>query len=130
MAGSKKVLIVEDNPIISMLEEKLLKQLGHEVLSVVESGEEAVEAFKELSPDFIIMDIALSGLIDGLEATKKIRETSSEVPIIFVTGNSDRFEKSNLEVDDKNKLVTKPFTDNDLADSIRSIFRNDGQEER
>ena len=130
MAGSKKALIVEDNPIISMLEEKLLKQLGHDVLSVVESGEDAVEAFKELAPDFIIMDIALSGLIDGLEATKKIRETSSEVPIIFVTGNSDRFEKSDLEVDDKNKLVTKPFTDNDLADCIRSIFRNEEQRER
>lgn len=113
-----------------MLEEKLLKQLGHDVLSIVESGEEAVEACKELSPDFIIMDIALSGLIDGLEATKKIRETSSDMPIIFVTGNSDRFEKSSLKEDDKNILVTKPFTDNDLADSIRSIFRNDRDEER
>lgn len=121
MKKSIKVLIVEDNFILSMVEERLLSKLGHEVVGKVASGEEAVELFRKLQPDLIIMDISLSGEMDGIEATQKIREHSN-VPVLFVSGNSDRFKKSCELQKGFNEFVAKPFTSDDLSETINRIF--------
>lgn len=118
---SKKALIVEDNLILSLLEERLLNKMGHKVVAKVTSGEKAVEVFKKLRPDFIIMDISLSGKMDGFEATNRIREFAN-VPVIFVSGNSDRYEKICLKKQGFNEFVSKPFTYKDLADPISRIW--------
>lgn len=117
----KRVLIVEDNLIISLLEERLLTKMGHKVVGKVSSGENAVKAFRKLNPDFIIMDISLSGEMDGFEATNRIRE-EADVPVIFVSGNSDRYEKICLKKEGFNEFVSKPFTYKDLADPINRIW--------
>lgn len=118
---SKRALIVEDNLIISLLEERLLTKMGHKVVGKVSSGEKAVEAFRKHNPDFIIMDISLSGEMDGFEATNRIRE-EADVPVIFVSGNSDRYEKICLKKEGFNEFVSKPFTYKDLADPINRIW--------
>ena len=122
--GSKKVLIVEDNLILSLLEERLLSKMGHKVVAKVTSGEKAVEMFKKLKPDFIIMDISLSGKMDGFEATNRIREFA-DVPVIFVSGNSDRYEKICLPKEGFNEFVSKPFTYKDLAAPISRIWSDE-----
>lgn len=122
-SASKKALIVEDNLILSLLEERLLNKMGHEVVAKVTSGEKAVEMFKKMKPDFIIMDISLSGKMDGFEATNRIREFAN-VPVIFVSGNSDRYEKICLKKQGFNEFVSKPFTYKDLADPINRIWAN------
>ena len=119
----KKVLIVEDNLILSLLEERLLTNMGHNVVGKVTSGEKAVELFKKLEPDFVIMDISLSGKMDGFEATNIMRETT-DVPVIFVSGNSDRYEKFCLKKEGFNEFVSKPFTYQDLADPINRIWND------
>ena len=63
-----KVLIVEDNLILSLFEERLLIQLGHKVMDKVTSGEEAELVCQKHPPDLIIMDIFLSGSISGKQA--------------------------------------------------------------
>lgn len=97
--------------------------MGHKVVAKVTSGEKAVEMFKKLRPDFIIMDISLSGKMDGFEATNRIREFA-DVPVIFVSGNSDRYEKICLKEQGFNEFVSKPFTYKDLADPINRIWTN------
>lgn len=119
----KKVLIVEDNLILSLLEERLLTKMGHKVVDKVTSGEKAVEVFEKLKPDFVIMDISLSGKMDGFEATNIMRE-STDVPVIFVSGNSDRYEKFCLKKEGFNEFVSKPFTYQDLADPINRIWKD------
>lgn len=121
---SKRVLIVEDNLILSLLEERLLSKMGHKVVAKVTSGEKAVEVFRKLKPDFIIMDISLSGEMDGFEATNRIRE-EADVPVIFVSGNSDRYEKICLKKKGFNEFVSKPFTYKDLADPINRIWNEE-----
>ncbi len=103
------------------MEERLLTKMGHKVVGKVSSGEKAVEAFRKHNPDFIIMDISLSGEMDGFEATNRIRE-EADVPVIFVSGNSDRYEKICLKKEGFNEFVSKPFTYKDLADPINRIW--------
>jgi CheY-like chemotaxis protein len=81
----KKILVVEDNQINIYLCSRILKSSGYEVIEA-RSGEEGVELTIKEKPDLIIMDIQLPG-IDGLETTKRIRESEADgkVPIIALT---------------------------------------------
>lgn len=81
----KKILVVEDNEINMYLCCRILKSSGYEVIEA-RSGEEGVELAIKEKPDLIIMDIQLPG-IDGLETTKRIRESEAdgEIPIIALT---------------------------------------------
>lgn len=81
----KKVLVVEDNSDNLRLISYALRRCGYEILSA-ESGERGVELAVSEHPFFIIMDINLPG-IDGLEATRRIRKSSSNgsIPIIAIT---------------------------------------------
>ena len=81
----KKILVVEDNEINMYLSCRILKSSGYKVIEA-RSGEEGVELAIKEKPDLIIMDIQLPG-IDGLETTKRIRESEAdgEIPIIALT---------------------------------------------
>jgi two-component system cell cycle response regulator DivK len=81
----KELLVVEDNEANIYLITFILKKNGYEVIEA-RSGEEGVELANKEKPDFIIMDIDLPG-IDGVETTKRIRESEADerVPIVALT---------------------------------------------
>jgi len=81
----KRILVIEDNETNIYLVGFILKKNGLEVIEA-RSGEEGVELAIKEKPNLILMDIQLPG-IDGLEATRRIRESEAEeeVPIIALT---------------------------------------------
>jgi len=81
----KKVLVVEDNESNMYLVSFILRQNGYGVIEAFD-GEEGIKLALEEKPDLILMDIQLPG-VDGLEATKKIRESKIDhhIPIIALT---------------------------------------------
>ncbi|MFQ3620377.1 MAG: response regulator [Spirochaetales bacterium] len=86
---SKKILLVEDEPIIALSEALFLKKQGYEVLTV-STGEAAVKKIKEdPSIDLILMDIDLGKGIDGTEAARQIL-LDREVPILFLSSHSEK----------------------------------------
>lgn len=88
--GRGRVLIVEDDLLLAMVEERLVKKLGFEVVDKVREGEKAIEKVFAHKPDVIIMDISLKGDLNGIETMEIIRKTSS-VPVIYLSGSSDRY---------------------------------------
>lgn len=115
--SSKKLLIVEDELIIALMIEKMAENLGHTVLAKVTSGEDAVEAAKELNPEIILMDIRLQGEMDGIDAMNEIRRTTN-IPVIYITGNSDASYQKRIEESEPLDLLTKPITLGDLSRSF------------
>lgn len=113
----QKVLIVEDEMIIALMIEKMIINLGHTVIDKVTTGEAAIEIAEKSSPDIILMDIRLQGELDGIEAMEKIRE-HSEVPVIFITGNSDESYRKRVEKTDPLDFLTKPISLKDLSRSF------------
>lgn len=113
----KKVLIVEDELIISLLIEEMVKSLGHEVMDKVVTGEEAVNLALEQKPDLILMDIRLRGEMDGIEAMAKIKQKAN-IPVIYITGNTDQVYRNRVEKSEYLAFLTKPVTINDLSKSF------------
>ena len=81
----KKILVVDDNYTNMYIFSRILRKGGHEVIPAT-SGEEGVEMAIKEKPDLILMDIQLTDM-DGLEATKKIKESKEgkDIPIVALT---------------------------------------------
>lgn len=110
LPNQKKLLLVEDNPISRNLETKILKEVGYDVEAVA-SGFEAIEAVKAGNYNLVLMDVEMSGM-DGLEATKKIRELEkpiSTIPIIAVTAHSSMKDRERCLAAGMNDYISKPI---------------------
>jgi CheY-like chemotaxis protein len=83
-----RILIVEDEGILALNIQRLLKRLGYDAFCAVSRGEEAEEISRTERPDVILMDIHLKGRMSGLQAAERIRGFL-DVPIIFTTAYSD-----------------------------------------
>ena len=85
-----RILIVEDEKILAADLEKKLRGLGYRVDSIATSGEEAIRLAQERQPSLVLMDVRLSGAMDGVQAARQIQE-NRRIPIIYLTAYSDLF---------------------------------------
>lgn len=124
MSGSiteKQVLIVEDDMIISMVLERMLLKLGHQVIDKVITGQGAIDLALEMDPDLILMDIQLKDDIDGITAMQRIRE-ESDVHVIYITGNSDQYNQSRAKKTNYVDYLVKPIQMSHLKESMEKAF--------
>lgn len=110
----KRILIAEDNDSNYMLVRHILK--GYELVHVI-NGVEAVKIMKEQDFDMILMDMKMPEM-DGLEATRRIREFNPIIPIIAVTANAFDSDKMNALEAGCNEFVTKPLRKADLLNVV------------
>ncbi len=115
-----KILIVEDDMIISLVVENMIKKLGHELVGKAASGEDAIELAKKHKPDIILMDIRLKGEMDGIEAVSIIKE-HIETNVIYLTGNSDKANYDRARATNCIDLISKPFTIGELTRSLEMV---------
>lgn len=114
----RNVMIVEDDPLLSIVEEKMVTKLGYNVVCKARSGEEALTEFKEHNPSIVLMDIQLFGDMCGIETAIQIQNTHPETPIIFLSGddNSEVLEKASKV--DYVEFLLKPVSKADLSESL------------
>lgn len=122
-SGTPRILIVEDDRLLSFVEERLVSKLGYELAGKAADGGEAVQKAREEEPDLIIMDIRLDGSMDGIQAMKKIREFS-KVPVIFLTGNNDDDTRERIkEISNCVNYFVKPINAADLRKPLKKVFK-------
>ncbi|AWJ82199.1 hybrid sensor histidine kinase/response regulator (plasmid) [Azospirillum sp. TSH58] len=79
-----RILIVEDDRIVARDIQHQVSRMGHVVVGLSASGEEAVRLAGSHQPDLVLMDIRLDGEMDGIEAARRIRE-AQRIPVVFLT---------------------------------------------
>ena len=117
-----KLLIVDDHDIMREGLVLLLEdQPDIEIVGLASDGQEAIEKNKTLKPDIILMDIAMKG-ISGLEATRRIVESTSEANIIMLTMHENRiFFLESLRAGASGYFL-KGSDSEDLSKTIRQVF--------
>lgn len=92
MTDQKKVLLIEDDPMVVRMYERKLKMSGYK-LSLAYNGEEGFVVLRNETPDIILLDVMMPKM-DGLETLKKIKadEAYKDVPVIILTNFGDRSE--------------------------------------
>ena len=115
-----RILVVEDDPMVSEVVDRYLTQAGFTV-DVVGDGLVALEHAQRSSPDLVVLDIMLPGM-DGLEVCRRLRERAP-IPVIMLTAlgqESDRVMGLELGADD---YVAKPFSPRELTARVKSVLR-------
>ncbi len=100
------VLIIEDEPVIAMDIESMVKELGHNVTAIATTRDEAVQAAREHPPGLVLADIQLADGSSGIDAVKAILG-SHDAPVIFITAYPERLLTG--ERPEPAFLITKPF---------------------
>ena len=124
MADSLKsrVMIIEDEAIIALHIQSIVKAVGHDVLGVARTHAEAVKMANETRPELVLADISLADGSSGIDAVKEILE-SIDVPVIFVTAFPERLLTG--ERPEPTFLITKPFEPIMLTATIAQALLTD-----
>jgi DNA-binding LytR/AlgR family response regulator len=117
MKDTIHILIVEDDPIIAADIGWQLRDLGMEVAETCETGEEALVFLAAHRPNLILMDIQLAGDLDGIQTAIQIRE-KYDIPLIFLTSNTDEKTFSQAKAARPAAFLSKPFRSVDLRHAI------------
>lgn len=124
-----RIFVVEDEAIVCEDIAQTLKQLGYEVAGTAQSGMEALLAVESLSPDLVLMDIKLSGRLDGIQTTAAIRKRWS-IPVIYLTSHSDEATLGRAKETGPHGYLLKPFNERDLRTSIEVALRKNELEQK
>lgn len=115
-----KILLVDDNAMMQKIQSTILMKMGHEIVSET-SGSYAIVRLANQSFDCILMDMQMPEM-DGLEATRRIRQMGNQTPIIALTGNGDDESRRACQQAGMNGFLTKPLKASDVAEVLNSIW--------
>jgi len=115
--ANEKILIVEDEGIVSLHIKKTLEDLGYVVSDIAGSGEDAIIKAMENRPDLVLMDIVLQGIVDGIDAAEKIRALFN-IPVIYLTAHADESTLQRAKLTAPFGYIVKPFKERDLHIAI------------
>lgn len=123
-----RVLIIEDEPIVAQDIEETLREGGYGIAGIASRGELAYELFTETEPDLVMLDINLAGNLDGIETAAMIK-AKRDIPIIFLTGLSDKGTIARASEVEPDAYITKPFNETQLQASIQSAIKKHSADE-
>ncbi|MXP10522.1 response regulator [Pseudoblastomonas halimionae] len=125
--SATSVLIIEDEPLISMQLEDLVKNLGHDVCGTAATRTQAQEVVAEKRPGLVLADIQLADGSSGLDAVDDILALG-DVPVIFITAYPERLLTGDRP--EPTYLVTKPFKESTVRAAIsQALFFNDNDDD-
>ena len=119
------ILIVEDEALVASSVEGVLGELGFWIAGIAASGPEAISLAAQTQPALALVDIRLTGPIDGIEVACKLRELG--VPAIFLSGLADAATVHRAEVAQPLGFLEKPFRPSQMFNAIqRALNPNPG----
>jgi two-component system, response regulator PdtaR len=118
-----RILIVEDEFFIALDVQALVEAMGHSVVGIAVSAEQAVIKAQSEKPDLVLMDIRLNGARDGISAASEIRERYG-IYSIFVTANTDSVTRQRAEAVKPIAFLEKPLTEARLKQALAQLTIN------
>jgi len=110
----KRIIVVEDEPLVAFDNEHQLSDAGYEVVATVDNLDDALAAMEEGDVDLVLSDIALRGEGDGVDLARAA--AARDIPVLFVTGNCP-VEARELAIG----CLAKPYSDKVLKSALDAI---------
>ena len=122
LAGDERLLVVEDEELVRQFVEQTLAAAGYDVRSA-NSGITALELLKDedATVDLVLTDIVMPGL-DGRELAERLNMSHPDIPVLFMSGYVNDDQLNNELLADRERLISKPFTTQELLTRIRTIL--------
>jgi two-component system chemotaxis response regulator CheY len=117
----KQILIVDDAAFMRMMIKDILTKNGFEVVGEAQDGVQAVEKYKELTPDLVTMDITMPEM-DGITALKKIKEENSDAKVIMCSAMGQQAMVIDAIQAGAHDFIVKPFQEDRVIEAIQKVL--------
>jgi DNA-binding NarL/FixJ family response regulator len=118
-----KVMIVEDEGIVSLDMQMLLTLSGFSVVDAADNADDALSQIEKARPDIVLMDIHLKGSMDGVDAASIIR-SRYDLPVIFVTAHADAEILERAQLTEPSGYLVKPISGETVKATITMALHN------
>jgi two-component system, chemotaxis family, chemotaxis protein CheY len=118
---SKRILIVDDAAFMRMMIKDILTKNGFEVVGEAQDGSQAVELYKELTPDLVTMDITMPEM-DGISALKNIREVNPNAKVIMCSAMGQQAMVIDAIQAGAKDFIVKPFQADRVIEAIQKAL--------
>ena len=119
MAQQIKIMIVEDEAITAMYLQMRLRKLSYDVIKPISSGDIAIQTAQNELPNIILMDIGLTGKMDGIQTAKEI-QLFCDAHFIFMSGYQDEDMRDRVKVIKSSSYLTKPIGIKEIVNIIEA----------
>jgi two-component system chemotaxis response regulator CheY len=116
----KRIMIVDDSPMIHNLLRKTLERNDYEVCADAKNGREGVELFAKVRPDLVFMDVTMP-IMDGLQAAEALKEKYRDAKIIMLTAMGDEEIIAQAHSIGVDIFLKKPFDDYKIISAIAKL---------
>ena len=124
-----KILVVDDEAIITMQLEERLTAMGYTVTGMAASGVDAVDKARSMRPDLVLMDIVMPGKMNGIEAAAIVTK-ELDIPVVFVTSYADDKIIEQAKSVRPYGYIVKPFNELEIKAAIEvALFRKAAEQE-
>ncbi len=120
-ALKRKVLVVDDDPVIGRSFERVLSDKGYAVATAV-NGRDALERLRREDVDVVFTDIKMPGM-DGLELAERVRENRPWIPVVVITGYGTSANEARAETAGVTGFLRKPLSPEMIEESTRHALR-------
>lgn len=117
----KGILVVDDAAFMRMMIKDILSKNGYEVIGEADNGARAIEKYKELKPDLVIMDITMPE-VDGIQAVKEIKKFDENAKIIMCSAMGQQAMVIESIQAGARDFVVKPFQADRVLEAVKKIL--------
>ncbi|HEV2391721.1 MAG TPA: response regulator [Verrucomicrobiae bacterium] len=129
LSGKTELLVAEDDQDLAQDLKETLEGLDYTVLEVARSAEQTVVLAEKHRPDLVLMDIQLSGEMDGIQAAEQLR--AFQIPVIYVTGYCDGSVLERAQQTEPCGYILKPYKTSDIKIAVRmGLYRHQAEQSR
>lgn len=117
----KRILVVDDAAFMRMMIKDVLVKNGYDVIGEAENGLKAIEKYKELTPDLVLMDITMPEL-DGIQAVKQIKAFDAGAKIVMCSAMGQQAMVIESIQAGARDFIVKPFQAERVLEAIRKVI--------
>ncbi|KGG80744.1 chemotaxis protein CheY [Caloranaerobacter azorensis H53214] len=117
----KGILIVDDAAFMRMMIKDILNKNGYEVIGEADNGAKAIEKYKELKPDLVIMDITMPE-VDGIQAVKEIKKLDENAKIIMCSAMGQQAMVIESIQAGARDFIVKPFQADRVLEAVKKVL--------
>ncbi len=119
---NKKILVVEDEPVMANLVYEMLLEIGYSDVTFAYNYDQAAIKLQIVQYDLVLLDINLGGEKDGIDLALELKRRTSKCNIVFITSNSDSETIKRLKKTEPDGVLIKPLRINDLMVLLEVVF--------
>ena len=120
--NDKKILLVDDAAFMRMMIKDILVKNGFNVCGEAQDGNDAIEKYKELQPDLVIMDITMPNL-DGLQALKAIKKDDPSAKIVMCSAMGQESYVVDAIKSGASDFIVKPFQADRIISTVQKVLK-------